>query len=297
MAGSGINMQTLGFLLSILVHAGILAVAFFVATSQPLPVDLDKPVYTVDLVSLAPPAPSPAIKAMEKPSEANSEPAQTKKAEAIKAEPIPDPISEVKPIPKPIPKTEVKKISEKKEKPKKVIVKKKPNLKEKPEPPKKKVPQKTSKELLAEAMKDVKKDVRRQKRKERQSLRNEIASIRKAEGDQVYATGGEGGVAGGTPGGTGSGLSQIYASIVGEAIKKNWRYPALAGDQNLVATAEMSLADDGTILSSRITVSSGNAKFDSSILRAIHETERVVAPQTQRDKRILINFNSQEVPE
>jgi colicin import membrane protein len=84
---------------------------------------------------------------------------------------------------------------------------------------------------------------------------------------------------------------------VGEAIKKNWRYPALAGDKNLVATAAMELGSDGSILSSRITVSSGNAEFDSSILRAIHETVRVIAPQTERDKRILINFNSQEIPE
>jgi colicin import membrane protein len=98
-------------------------------------------------------------------------------------------------------------------------------------------------------------------------------------------------------GGAGSGLSEVYALIVGSAIKKHWRYPSFAGEANLIVTVEMVLDAEGKIISSKVIQSSNNPEFDSSALRAIKETEYVERPRTDRDRIIRINFNSQELSE
>ena len=91
--------------------------------------------------------------------------------------------------------------------------------------------------------------------------------------------------------------SAVYAVIVGAAIQKHWRYPTPASKANLLATVEIVLDQEGKILSSKITDSSGNPEFDNSALRAIKETEYVERPKTERDRVLRINFNSQELSE
>lgn len=298
-------MQKIGLLLSIALHVGIIAMALFMANGHRVQVDLDRPSYTVDLVSLAPPAPPAPQELKVAKSAPKPEPATSKPVQEIKSEPETAQVSKSEPEAKSEPeikksepeKPKQEKISPKKEKPKKVIKKKKaekPKPKPKPEPKPK--PQKTKQQLMAEAMKDVRSQVKNEDSKVRSKLRQEMAALRKNEGDEIYSDASEG-VQGGVAGGTGSGLSAVYASIVGEAIRKNWRYPALAGDRNLVSTIEIEIASDGKILNFSVIDSSGNGKFDSSILRAIKETEQVVAPKTERDKVLRINFNSQDLPD
>lgn len=289
-------MQRFGFFLSILFHAGVAAVALFAVTGNPVKVDLERPVYTVDIVSLAPPA------AGKKPLRVTAppEPPKAPKPEQQAAPPVqeikPEPESRPSPPAKPKPvEPDSKKISEKE---KKIITKKKkPKPKPKPEKKaeKKPQPQKTAAQLRAEAMKDVRKRAQKEGDRKKSAIQKELASIRKQAGDSVYADGTEGSAGGGQ--GTGSGLSAAYASIVGEAVRINWRYPALAGDKNLVSTVEIEIATDGRILGSRIVTGSRNPKFDASILQAIKETEFVESPPTVRDRIVRINFNSQDLPE
>lgn len=290
--------QSLGFIISIVFHSALAVLAIYGVNGAGVKVNMDRPVYTVDLVSLAPPPPGPPVevKATSQP------PAATPEVPVVEAKPepavevAPTPVVEAKPEP------EVKKISPKKVE-KKTVVKKK---KEKPQPqpkikPKPK-PKKTAEQLLAEGMAAAKAAAKRQERKKQQELAKELAAIKKREGDEVYAHGGQpggekDGIQGGTVGATGSGLSEVYALIVGSAIKKNWRYPAFAGEANLMATIEIVLEADGKILSSKIMESSNNPEFDSSALRAIKETEYVEKPRTKRDRVLRINFNSQELSE
>jgi len=97
-------------------------------------------------------------------------------------------------------------------------------------------------------------------------------------------------------GGIGSGLTEVYTLKVGLAIKKNWTF-AVTRDVNLRAVVEISIAEDGEILSSKIVESSDNSLFDTSTLQAVKNTEYVTKPPTERERRIWINFNSQELSE
>lgn len=298
--------QGYGFLISVLFHAGLAAFALYGVNYSGVRVDMDRPVYTVDLVSLAPPPPGPPVQV-----EAKAEaPAETAEVPVVAAQA--EPVAEIKPTPvveaKPEPEPEVKEISPKKVEKKTVVTKKeeKPKPEPKPEPkpkpkPKPK-PQKTAQQLLAEGMAAAKAQAKREEAAKQKALASELAALKKREGDEVYAHGGqpggqEGGREGGAVGGSGSGLSEVYALIVGSAIKKNWRYPAFAGEANLLATIEISLGEDGKILSSKVLEPSNNPEFDSSALRAIKETEYVEKPRTVRDRVIRINFNSQELAE
>ena len=287
--------QSQGFLISFIFHVGLGVLAVYGLPYTGVSVNLDVPLYTVDLVSLAPPPPGPPVEV-----QASPEPApQTPEVPVVEAKPEPavevpaTPVVEAKPEPKPEPKAE--EISPKKVE--KKVVKKKEE-KPKPEPQ----PKKTAKQLLAEGMAAAKAETKRQEAKDAKKLANELAALKKREGDQVYAHGGkpggvEGGVAGGAVGGTGSGLSEVYALIVGAAIKKNWRYPSFAGEANLLVSIEIALAEDGKVLSSKVIDPSGNLEFDNSALRAIKETEYVERPRTKRDRILRINFNSQDLAE
>lgn len=285
--------QSQGFFISFIFHAGLVVLVLYGLPYTDVSVNMDVPVYTVDLVSLAPPPPGPPVEV-----QASPEPApQTPEVPVVEAKPEPavevpeTPVVKAKPEPEP----EAEKISPKKVE-KKVVKKKE----EKPKP--KPVPKKTAKQLLAEGMAAAKAETKRQDAKSARRLANELAALKKQEGDQVYAHGGkpggvEGGVEGGAVGGSGSGLSEVYALIVGSAIKKNWRYPSFSGEANLVASIEIILAEDGKILSSKVIESSDNLEFDNSALRAIKETEYVERPRTERDHVLRINFNSQEIAE
>ncbi|WP_316900300.1 TonB family protein [Pseudodesulfovibrio indicus] len=290
--------QSYGFLISVLFHAGLAAFALYGVNYTGVRVDMDRPVYTVDLVSLAPPPPGPPVEVQAK-AEA---PAETAEVPVVAARP--EPVAEVKPTPvvEAKPEPEVKDISPKKVEKKTVVTKKEEKPKPKPEPKPKPKPQKTAQQLLAEGMAAAKAQAKREDAAKRKALASELAALKKREGDEVYAHGGqpggqEGGREGGTVGGSGSGLSEVYALIVGAAIKKNWRYPAFAGEANLLATIEITLDEDGKILSSKVLQPSNNPEFDSSALRAIKETEYVEKPRTVRDRVIRINFNSQELAE
>ena len=284
---------SLGLVFSIVFHVTFLAYALYWAGGQNVRVNMDRPVYQVDLISLAPPPPGPTPVIEVAPEASPDALVPVVEAAAIPvAEAKATPVVEAKPEPK------VEKISPKKVEKKTVVKKKK-----KPKPQPKPKPKKTASRLRAEALAAAKASVKKQEQKKNTALQNELAALKKKEGgDKVYAHGGqpggvEGGTVGGTVGGTGSGLSEVYALIVGTAIKKNWRYPSFAGEANLVVTVEMVLDKDGKILSSKVIESSNNPEFDNSALRAIRETEVVERPRTDRDRVLRINFNSQELSE
>jgi colicin import membrane protein len=299
--------QSFGFTLSLVLHASFLAFALFWANGQNVRVNMDRPVYSVDLVTLAPPPGlSPVVEASGKPEAAAVE-APVPVVEAASgpvAEIKPVPVVEAKPEPKPEP--EVKDISPKKVEKQPIRKEEPPKPKPAPKPEPKPEPKKTAEQMLAEGLAAAKAEAKAkagaQEKQKSAAIASELAALKKREGDQVYAHGGqrggqEGGIEGGVVGGTGSGLSEVYALIVGSAIKKHWRYPSFAGETNMVATIEILLDQEGRILSSKVIQSSNNPEFDSSALRAIKETESVERPRTERDRTLRINFNSQELSE
>lgn len=301
------SRQVTGFILSIALHALLVGVAML-NLSAALKVDMDKPMYTVDLVSLNP-SEDPA--AGETGEAAGAPPAlaegQTEE-QAATAAPIPPPPAKAQAKPEPKVKDDAKAISEKK-----VEEKKKPEKKEEKTPPQPAKPEEkkpTKEDLLKQALQDVKQDVSSKAKDAKHTAKSaeakpdpvagELAALRKSTGGNIFTAGGTGpGGAGGGKGtgagGTGSGLMSVYGDIVKQIIKKNWRYPAFGVENNVAVTLEIHIDPQGKILSSKVVTPSGKPDFDDSTMRAVAETQTLPAPRVKSLDTLRITFNLQEL--
>ena len=305
-------MKIIGLFISLLLHAGLIILALTWSISPPVKISLDMPVYKVDLVSLAPLPTAPALKKAPAPKAApklskpgavaipESKPKVVPKAkpEAAK-EPTPKPAP--KPKAKPKPKPETKKISPKKVK---TTTKKKPAKKEekplekkappkttkkqvaKKTPPKKvdKKPEVSAEDALAADLASLAKLVEKQEKAERQAVASDLASLTKSA-KATAVTGSADGSAGA------SGLVQVYASIVKEAVRKNWRYPVFGQKQNLMARVQIQLKSNGEISNIKLLDSSGNVDFDDSVMTALRDTEILPEPPGNSIRTLIVNFN------
>ncbi|WP_031479105.1 energy transducer TonB [Maridesulfovibrio frigidus] len=308
-------MRILGLLISLLLHASIITLAMTWAVSSPVKISLDMPVYQVDLISLAPAPSAPsAPKAPAKPVESLSKPGAVAIPEAVTSKKAPKPkVIPVKPVeakpvvpkaqPKPEPKVEKistkkikttnppkKKVAEKKvEKPATPVKKVAPKKKETPPPkPAKPVkpakPKLTAEQILAADLAAIGNIVENQKKAEQQAVANDLASLSKtAESTAIQ------GADSGTPGA--SGLVQVYASIVMQEVKKNWRYPVFGQGNDLSARVQISLEESGRITDIKLLDSSGNVDFDDSVLTALRDTEVLPEPPGSSIRTIIVNFN------
>lgn len=290
-------------MLSLALHATLVTLAMM-NLSATLKVDMDKPMYTVDLVSLTP-SEDPA--AGETGEAAGAPPALAEDArEEQAAAAIPPSPAQAKPEPKPAPKVDdAKAISEKK-----VEEKPKPEKKEDktpPQPPKPEEKKLSREELLRQALQDVKQDVSAKAKTEKapvakpDPVAGELAALRKSTGGNIFTAGGTGpGGAGGGKGagagGTGSGLMSVYGDIVKQIIKKNWRYPAFGTETNVAVTLEIKIdPQQGKILGSKVVAPSGNQIFDNSAMNAVAQTETLPPPRVKTLDTLRITFNLQEM--
>ncbi|NDV28458.1 cell envelope integrity protein TolA [Desulfovibrio sp. JC010] len=311
-------MKIIGLFISLLLHAGLILLALTWTVSPPVKISLDMPVYKVDLVSLAPLPAAPAVKKAPAPKAASklSKPnavaipaAKPKAAPKVKPEstkaPAPKPAP--KPKAKPKPKPDTKKISPKKVKttakkkpvkkvekkaPPKTAEPKKPETKKvaKKTPPKKvekkveKKPEVSAEDALAADLAALTKMVEKQEKAERQAVASDLASLSKSA-KATAVTGSADGTAGA------SGLVQVYASIVKEAVRKNWRYPVFGQKQNLMARVQIQLKSNGEISDIKLLDSSGNVDFDDSVMTALRDTEVLPEPPGTSIRTLVVNFN------
>lgn len=298
------SRRTTGLLLSLVLHATLVTLAAL-NLSAALKVDMDKPMYTVDLVSLNPsedPAAGEMGEAAGAPPMLAEGQAEEQTAAPIPPAPAPAP---AKPEPKPTPKVDDakpiadKKVDEKK-KPEKVVEKAPP---QQTKPEDKKL---SREELLKQALQDVKQDVSSKAQTAKapapkpDPVAGELAALRKSTGGNIFTAGGTGpGGAGGGKGtgagGTGSGLMSVYGDIVKQVIKKNWRYPAFGTENNVAVTLEIKIDPQGKILSSKVVTPSGKPDFDDSTMRAVAETETLPPPRVKTLDTLRITFNLQEL--
>lgn len=86
-----------------------------------------------------------------------------------------------------------------------------------------------------------------------------------------------------------------YASVVKSIYDRAWTLPdTIAGDENI--TVKVTIASDGTVISSHITERSGDAPVDASVQRALDRVTFVAPfPEGSSDKQrtYTINFNPQ----
>ncbi len=299
---------TAGFFLSLAMHALLIAAGVF-GIGNSMKVDMDKPMYTVDLVSLNP-SEDPAAGEMGDPAAAPP-PEDGGEQQAVQpAAAIPPPPKAEKLQPAPLVRDDAKAISEKK-----VDEKKKPEKKEDKTPPKPEEKKPTREELLKEALKDVKKDVTdkaadrakdakaaldKARDAKKDQVAGELAALRKSTGGNIFTAdgagpGGAGGGKGSGAGGTGSGLMSVYGDIIKQIIKKNWRYPAFGVETNVAVVLEINIDQKGAITGVRVAQPSGKPDFDDSALRAVHETQTLPPPRTKSLDTLRITFNLQEL--
>lgn len=300
-------MKIIGLLISLLLHAGLIILAVSWKISPPVKISLDMPVYKVDLVSYAALPAAPAVKKapllkseLSKPGAVPVPAAKPKavpdaKPEAVKAAP-PKPLPQtagkpkLKPAAKVISAKKIKTTAVHKQKEVEKPVKAEVPVKKKPE--KKKVVQKavprksdvSEADSIAADLAAIAKTVQSKKRAEKSAVAHDLAALSRTAAKTEI-----GGSADGTVGA--SGLVQIYASIVKEEVRKNWRYPVFGQKDNLVARVRIELKSSGEISSVKLLDSSGNADFDDSVLTALRDTEVLPKPPGTSIRNIVVNFN------
>ncbi|MFO7596134.1 MAG: TonB family protein [Desulfocurvibacter africanus] len=282
-----VQMKSLALTLSIFLHVALFGMALYMSRGTHVRVDLDVPVYNVDLVSLGRPGPAPKappvpVEQPKAPEAPKAPPAPEAKAVEIKEQPAPQPKPEAKPAPeaKPVAKPKPKQPEATDISPKKTD-KAPPKPKAKPKEP-------TAQEIMAEALKAAKTDASKKPQPSPQEvLKRELAALQKEVGSSPAAATAAGNVGASTG-------QQVYAQDAVARIKPNWRYPLAGTNQNLSAAVEMSVTPDGTITAFKLLKPSGRADFDASVLKAVDETKKLSPPPANM-RTIQITFHLQDL--
>lgn len=271
-------------ILSLLIHGLVFAAVILgpIQSREPS-VDLDKPVYEVELVR--PPQPEPEKTKEPEPeqkADQSQEPAKEKE-EASKKTPQDRPKAVAQRIPSQEPRTEKvprksKAPERKQEKAEKRIDPEKKRPRKKPEASR--AP--TGDKVLDQALQDLQKDVAKEREQE-QTLARELAKLRQ----QQRSSGESGSV-------RTAQRKKLYASLVEQRIKQNWRFPPIGGDVDLVAEVRVRIDQNGAIAEYTLISGSGRSDYDDSVLRAIEETAKLPKPPQDLDT-INITFNLHEL--
>lgn len=67
----------------------------------------------------------------------------------------------------------------------------------------------------------------------------------------------------------------VYFEMVRQILYRSWDQPGNLGVVGLTTRVELTVAPDGSILSSRIVGGSGNATMDNSVMQAVHAVRRL----------------------
>jgi colicin import membrane protein len=288
-------MRLTSFILSLLIHLSVVALGLYLPSwGQSTRIDLDKPVYEVDLVRMpkqrVAPQPKKApekktasktrIKQPEqpKPKARKPEAGQKSRVAALKRQSPPEP--EKTKIPRQAPKKKrARSTPQKKRSPRSEPERSKPQAP---------TPAPTQEKVRSEALEEIMKGVQEDEKQERQYLAGELASLRKEAGPAGNRSGARRGS---------SRVGEIYGRMVEARIKKHWRYPRVETEGNLVAEVRIGLDSAGAIKEVTLISSSGRSDFDRSVLRAVEEAEGLPAPPRNDLNTIEITFSLQEKQE
>ena len=282
-------MRFFSCLLSVLAHMLVFALGlYYPPGSGQTVIDLDKPVYEVDLVSLpkAKPAPQPAKSEVKTPrsSQVKARPPQkesaTKEVKLARKKASPKP-QQVKKLPKSQP-------QKAKKKPAPTIEKKKAAKPEKKQAPKESAPSPTRENVLSQALDDIQGLAPQEQEPESDQdvLARELASLSQSLAQQPGSSG--------KAAGAGTRTGVIYGRIVEQRVKNHWRYPKFGEGPNLQAEVQITIAESGSIQDVKLVRSSGRSDFDTSVLKAVQETESLPKPPQPKLKTIIITFNLNE---
>lgn len=241
----------------------------------------------------APPVPEPEAKPVEKAPEAAPPPEEVRKTPEPEATPIPQEPEkkpeEKRPEPKPEPEPEKKPPEEKKPEPRPEEKKPEPKPAEKKPEPKK--------DALSSALADLGKQVggdsrgRRGQASPGRGSGKELSSALADLGKQVGGAGDDAAGRGpGGRGGDGMGVQGAYLDVIHSRVKSNWSWPGRADRRKYSTLVNIQIAADGRITGARILRSSGDAPYDSSVMRALNLTRMLEPPPNPELMNVDIEF-------
>ena len=293
-------MQTLrpaSLFLSLCLHAGVVVLVFFLPQSAPPPIDITAPIIDVSIYTLGKPGAALRSDMPESPKTPATPSAPPKAPETPQDAPAPKP-DPAKPEPTPVkPETPPIPIAQPPEQPKPEAPKVEPP---KPEPPKPEPPKPEPPTVAPPKPGDSKPEPTKPAQPTKPAPREKPSPsaddlLRAALGDLKGKTpdpdsSDPGGDGPGGSGGDGIGIVGSYMQSLVSRIKPNWEYAGRADRRNPTATVAISIGKDGTILQVDLVESSGDAAFDGSVLKAVHDTIRVEPPPTPDLMRVRVPF-------
>ena len=274
-------------LLSLLLHISVILLAVYGPwTGTNLRLDLDQPVYEVEVVRLPEqkktvnvPRSSPSDR--EQAVQKKQPPKQTKTR----------PKEQPKTVPAPAQKPEAVKIAQEEKKPQ---VTRTPQKQRKPAPQESSEPRsseevQTPESVMQEALRDASEQAEKEAESDADVLGQELAQLREQAAEQ--------GVDLENLGRTSSvkGAEGVYGALIRERIRSNWRFPDMGREDDLQATVKITINDQGQITGHNLVQSSGDSQFDRSVLRAIDRTHNLQAPPSPELRSIQITFHLQEM--
>ncbi|MFP4671618.1 MAG: energy transducer TonB, partial [Desulfohalobiaceae bacterium] len=170
--------------------------------------------------------------------------------------------------------------------PKKQEKKPQDQKKSQPQDQKKSQPQPSKDELLNRALGDIRQQAQEDQETDAEYLDRELAGLRSKAQERDSSSSGSSGS---------SRLEEIYALQIQRRIQDNWRYPSLGAEKELAAEVQIEINAQGKILNVNLLSSSGRSDFDSSVLRAVEDTEELPKPPRQDLRNIRITFHSQDL--
>ena len=228
-----------------------------------------------------PPKPEPEPKPVVKPDIALKVPEHKK--QEIKPKPEPEPKPVVKPEPKPQPKPEPK--PEPKPQP---TPEPKPEPKPQPKPEPLKPPSDDYMKNLLN--KEAAKNNQAKEKALAAANQNRMSDLLKSEGGANVGTHAAQGTASGSSGSVGN--SEAYANAVRAKVRRNGSLPSgVSGNPTVIF--DVSQLEDGTVLSVRLSKSSGNSQLDDAMERAIHKSSPLPPDPTgrPRPRELRLRFN------
>jgi len=281
-------MRFTSFVLSLLIHVLVLALGlYFPFQGEGLTIDLDRPVYEVELVKMPQSKPAP------EPEKSQTVPKKSKASKPSPKETPPKPASKPTRLAAKAPRKQQApkptQIARKSKQPAKPAPAKrsapKPAEKKKPSKPEKSPPPPpTKEEVLSQALGDIEKGMDNQEDAE-QVVARELASLKKELSRQQPA---------GSSGRGAYHIGELYGRIVEQKVKESWRYPQMGQGSNLSAEVRIQVDSSGEITQFSLQRRSGRSDFDNSVLRAVEETGKLPPPPSREIRTITITFNLQE---
>ena len=267
-------------LFSLLLHIALVLISIHAPwQGGEIRLDLDKPVYEVELVRM------PEQKKAVQVPRTTQEQGQKKASKQAKVVP-----KQTKPAAAKTPQAKPVQIAQQRKKapPTKVPQKKEAPPKEPPEP-KSRQEVKTPEAELQEALQDVTAQAEQEAASDEEILAQELASLSREQAAQGVDVDNLGRSA------SAQMTRRLYGNIIRERIRTNWRFPDLGADEDLQAEVRIQINDQGVIVDHSLERASGNPQFDDSVLRAIARTGSLPVPEKLDERTFEVIFHLQEL--